>query len=83
MNKDRISSEDLQARHAPFVTIKLDGSAREVAAGSTLAQLVAELGHEEKSVSTAVNGAFIARSERCRELHEGDTVLLFQPIVGG
>lgn len=83
MNKDRISSEDLHAPHSPFVTIKLDGNAREVAAGSTLAELVAELGHEEKSVSTAVNGAFVARSERGRELHEGDSVLLFQPIVGG
>lgn len=65
------------------VTIQLDGQPREVAEGSTLAQLVEALGHEEKAVSTAVNGEFVARSARGRVLIEGDTVLLFQPIVGG
>ncbi|WP_431777362.1 sulfur carrier protein ThiS [Ottowia caeni] len=83
MKDNRISNADTQALQAPAVMIKLDGQAREVLAGTTLAQLVAALGHEEKSVSTAVNGEFVARSARSRELLEGDTVLLFQPIVGG
>lgn len=65
------------------VTIQLDGQPREVAEGSTLAQLVEALGHGEKAVSTAVNGEFVARSGRGRVLIEGDAVLLFQPIVGG
>ena len=65
------------------LTIQLDGQPREVAAGTTLAQLVAALGHEEKAVSTAVNGEFVARTARARVLAAGDVVLLFQPIVGG
>lgn len=75
-------SEALEAT-APFVTIQLDGQPRKVAEGSTLAQLVEALGHEEKSVSTAVNGEFVARTARGRILTEGDAILLFQPIVGG
>ncbi|MET4576423.1 sulfur carrier protein ThiS [Ottowia thiooxydans] len=67
----------------PVVTIQLDGQAHEVPQGSTLAQLVKALGHEEKAVSTAVNGDFVARSARDRVLNKGDAVLLFQPIVGG
>lgn len=74
---------DALAATAPSVTIQLDGQLRKVAAGSTLAQLVAALGHEEKAVSTAVNGDFVARSARDRVLIEGDAVLVFQPIVGG
>ena len=65
------------------ITIELDGNAREVAAGSTLADLVAGLGHEAQAVSTAVNGDFVARAARGRALKQGDAVLLFQPIVGG
>ena len=65
------------------VTIQLDGHAREVPTGSTLAQLVAALGHEEKAVSTAVNGDFVARASRHYVLKKSDAVLLFQPIVGG
>ena len=71
------------ASHAPVMTIQLDGQPHEVAEGATLAQLVATLGHEEKAVSTAVNGEFVARAARQRLLAEGDVVLLFQPIVGG
>lgn len=68
---------------AGAVPIQLDGHPRWLAAGTTLAQLVTALGHEEKSVSTAVNGEFVARGARQRMLVAGDVVLLFQPIVGG
>ncbi|WP_051236610.1 sulfur carrier protein ThiS [Ottowia thiooxydans] len=68
---------------ASVITIQLDGQARKVPNGSTLAQLVASLGHDEKAVSTAVNGDFVARTLRHYVLSEGDAVLLFQPIVGG
>ncbi len=65
------------------VPIQLDGQPRLLTAGTTLAQLVAAVGHEEKAVSTAVNGEFVARGARERVLVAGDVVLLFQPIVGG
>ena len=68
---------------AGFVTIQLDGQPHRVQAGTTVAALVASLGHDEKAVSTAVNGEFVARTARARVLAEGDAVLLFQPIVGG
>lgn len=81
MNQILIS--DALVATAASVTIQLDGHPARVAAGSTLAQLVEALGHEDKAVSTAVNGEFVARTARDRALVEGDTVLLFQPIVGG
>ena len=66
------------------LSIQLDGAARRVPAGTTLAQLVQALGHAPQSVSTALNAEFVARAARGdRVLCEGDRVLLFQPIVGG
>ncbi|HMN57858.1 MAG: sulfur carrier protein ThiS [Burkholderiales bacterium] len=66
------------------VTIQVDGHARDVAPGTTLAQLVEALGHAPQAVSTAVNAEFVARAARGdRVLRAGDQVLLFQPIVGG
>lgn len=80
----KTSETSATARPQPdSVTIQLDGQPRDLAAGTTLAQLVADLGHEEKAVSTAVNGEFVARTARTRVLQAGDAVLLFQPIVGG
>lgn len=68
---------------ATTISIRLDGKPHALAQGTTLAQLVAALGHEPQAVSTAVNGEFVARAGRERVLVEGDQVLLFQPIVGG
>lgn len=69
---------------AASIRILLEDGARSVAAGSSLADLVADLGHEEKAVSTAVNGQFVPRSQRrSRLLQGGETVLIFQAIVGG
>ena len=66
------------------VTIRLDGQPHALPAQTTLATLVAQLGHTANAVSTAVNGQFVARAERTgRMLEQGDQVLLFQPIVGG
>jgi sulfur carrier protein len=66
------------------LTIELDGQAHAVPKGSTLADIVAALGHAEQAVATAVNHHFIARSQRAQTpLHTGDQVMLFQPIVGG
>lgn len=66
------------------ITIHLENGPHTAAAGSHLADLVADLGHEEKAVSTAVNGQFVPRSQRSTtQLQDGDTVLIFQAIVGG
>ena len=66
------------------ITVQLDGQAHPLPRGTTLAQLLDQLGHAPDRVSTAVNGEFVARGARAaRVLAEGDAVLLFQPIVGG
>ena len=66
------------------VELLLDGRPHPVAAGTTLAVLLDELGHPPPSIATAVNGSFVPRSERAaRVLARGDAVLLFKPIVGG
>jgi sulfur carrier protein len=66
------------------VSIVLDGQPHALAAGSTLAALVDALGHRPEAVGTAVNGVFVARGHRHDlALHEGDAVVLFQPITGG
>jgi sulfur carrier protein len=66
------------------VALRLDDRPHRVAAGTCLDGLVASLGHAPEAVSTAVNGEFVARSQRSQHLlKEGDSVLLFQPIVGG
>lgn len=66
------------------VAIELDGRPCHVAAGSTLADLVAALGHAPHAVATAVDGRHVPRSQRgMHRLVEGAAVLIFQPIVGG
>ena len=66
------------------IALQLDQRPHEVPAGTTLAQLVARLGHAPRDVATAVNGNHVPRDERAASvLNAGDTVLLFRPIVGG
>ncbi|NPC57097.1 sulfur carrier protein ThiS [Caenimonas soli] len=67
-----------------MITITLNGAAREVPPGQTLADLVAALDAPPPSLATAVNGEFVARDARgdCK-LHDGDAVFTFQPITGG
>lgn len=66
------------------VCIRLDERPHAVAAGTTLADLIAQLGHAETAVASALNARFVARERRrLHVLQSGDTVLLFQPIVGG
>ena len=64
--------------------ITVNGEPRDVAAGSTLAELVAALGQPPQALATAVNGEFVARDARAGvQLREGDAVFTFQPITGG
>ncbi len=66
------------------VRITLDGQAHDLPAGSSLADLLASLGHGEDAVATAVNQSFVPRSQRATTLlRPGDQVLFFQAIVGG
>jgi sulfur carrier protein len=66
------------------ISLLLDGRPYSAPAGTSLAALVATLGHAPDKVSTAVNGEFVPRDQRdaCL-LQPGDAVLLFQPITGG
>jgi len=69
---------------ADTITVQLDGRPVPLAAGTTLAELVQQLDHAPQAVSTAVNGLFVARTQRAAcVLRAEDAVLLFQPIVGG
>ena len=66
------------------IDLTLDGNPYSVRADTSLAALVAALGHAPNKVSTAVNGLFVPRARReAYMLQDGDAVLLFQPIVGG
>lgn len=67
-----------------FLHLQLDGQPYSAPLQSTVATLVAALGHAPEAVGTAVNGSFVARAARAgHPLHDGDAVVLFQPIVGG
>lgn len=67
-----------------MITITVNGKPRELAEGSTLADLVALLVDSPQALATAVNGDFVARDARAaRPLKAGDQVFTFQPITGG
>jgi sulfur carrier protein len=65
------------------LSIQLDGRPHRVAVGTTLAGLLATLGHAPQAVATAVNGDFVPRADRGHVLRAGDVVIVFQAIVGG
>lgn len=66
------------------VVVLLNGERREVAYGSTLADLIAADGQPTQTLATAINGVFVPRDARAaQQLHEGDAVFTFQPITGG
>jgi sulfur carrier protein len=66
------------------ITITLNGEAREMPAGSTLADALAPSGQPAASFASAVNGEFVARDARATTLlSDGDAVFTFQAITGG
>ena len=66
------------------VTVQLADGPRTLPHGSTLAALVEALGVAPESVATAVDGCFVARGARQDwTLCDGQSVLLFRPVVGG
>lgn len=63
--------------------ILVNGVWRETA-GRELAAALEELGYAERSVSTAVNGEFVAAEARNRtSLADGDRVEVVAPMQGG
>ena len=67
-----------------MIPITVNGQPRDVAPGSSLADLVAQLVDSPQALATAVNGDFVARDARAdRTLQPGDQVFTFQPITGG
>jgi sulfur carrier protein len=68
---------------ATLTSIQLNGEQVETEA-RTLAELVADQGHAETAVATAVNGDFVPRQERAANLlAEGDRVEIVAPRQGG
>jgi sulfur carrier protein len=66
-----------------MMTVTVNGEARELPPGQTLADLIASL-ETPQATATAVNGEFVAREARAeRILRDGDAVFTFQPITGG
>jgi sulfur carrier protein len=73
---------DAMTELTPAITV--NGQVQALRAGCTLADLIDALGHGPASVATALNGQFVARSQRdARVLCDGDQVSCFQAIVGG
>ena len=64
--------------------VLLNGAARQVTPGTTLAEFIAATGQPPQALSTALNGVFVARDARAAVvLAGGDVVFTFQPITGG
>ncbi|RZK99644.1 MAG: sulfur carrier protein ThiS [Rubrivivax sp.] len=69
----------------PSITVHTDRGPWQLPAGSTVAHLLSQWPTaDQEAVATAVNGEFVARSERAQHvLHDGDTLLCFTAITGG
>ncbi|OOG41288.1 thiamine biosynthesis protein ThiS [Polaromonas sp. A23] len=66
------------------MNITLNGEARQVPAGSSLADALAAVELPTASFASAINGEFVARDARAQALlAEGDAVFTFQAITGG
>jgi len=64
--------------------ILLDGKPHRVSEGCSVQELMEALGMQPTDATTAVNGEFVPRAARAgHHLQAGDSVLLFQAIVGG
>ena len=69
---------------APETIVLVNGESRTLRDDTTIAELLASLGHAPESVAVAVNGEFVPRALRSgRLLRHGDQVACFKPIVGG
>jgi thiamine biosynthesis protein ThiS len=77
------SAKPMQLQAKQSIGIVVNGEAAETAAAN-LAELIAELGHRETEVATALNGDFVPRSVRAQaRLVPGDKVEIVAPRQGG
>ncbi|HEU4428454.1 MAG TPA: sulfur carrier protein ThiS [Myxococcota bacterium] len=66
------------------LAIRVNGEAREVAAGATVADLVAELGLGGRKIAVAVNRDVVPRaSYAARALCAGDRIEILEAVGGG
>ena len=66
------------------VQVKLNGEARELPDGATMAEAVAELTKLASGVAAAVNGEVVVRgSWAATPLHDGDQVEVVTAVQGG
>ena len=73
----------MQHSMEPPTGVLVNGERTETGAVS-LAELVAQLGHGEEAVATALNGDFVPRQERASTpLRPGDKVEIVAPRQGG
>lgn len=71
-------------RAAEEVEIRVNGAARVVAAGCTLAGMLAEAGQDPRWVVAELNGEVLPRERfASTELREGDRLELVRPVAGG
>jgi len=66
------------------MTVIVNGESREVAAGSTLGMLIAQLGVRRDGIAVARNDDVVARgSIESTVLAEGDTIEIIVAVAGG
>ena len=65
------------------MTVTVNGERREVPAGTTVAQVVAELTSQPSGIAAAVNGEVIPRTGWSRSLRDQDAVEVVTAVQGG
>lgn len=76
-------SPQAQAATPAAITVVVNGAPQRTSA-TTLQAWIDAYGVAPAALATAVNGDFVPRGLREQtSLHEGDTILTFQPIEGG
>ena len=67
-----------------MIEIQLNGEARSIAPGTSVAALVESLGHAGRRVAVEVNREIVPKSRHAEhELHAGDVVELVHALGGG
>ena len=74
-----------QSSHSPArIDVQVNGDARTVAAGTTVAELLGELGLAGRKVAVAVNRGVVPRTAHAgRRLEPGDRIEILEAVGGG